>query len=136
MESRGILDCENQEHLYALHYVYTARINNRLQIFRSAWNTHPIRTAGNLNPVQLWVTGMLHNFHSSHLPVREMFCQSQDTSEDTENEDTKSADEDPEECYVDQALCLLIDRLHHSDVWGINVYVDTLDVIYSLAGYN
>ncbi len=53
MESKRILDYENQEHLYALHYVYTARINYSLHILCSARNIHRIRTEGNLTPMQL-----------------------------------------------------------------------------------
>ena len=43
MESSGIFDCENALHLCALHYVFFARINNSLEAFQQAWNSHSLR---------------------------------------------------------------------------------------------
>ena len=73
MQSNQVLDCSNHEHLHALHYVYTLHINKSLEIFKSEWNCHPIRTERNLCPTQLWVIGMLQNFGSAHMAVNELF---------------------------------------------------------------
>ncbi len=51
-------DLLNQEHLYALHYVYL-RINRALQVFRSSWNEHGLRTERGQTPNQLFTTGVL-----------------------------------------------------------------------------
>ena len=57
MEDIGIVDSENDVHLFSLHYVYLPRINQSLQLFASTWNNHPLGTASNRSPIQLWMTG-------------------------------------------------------------------------------
>ncbi len=83
MENEGILDCENEDHLLSLHYLFVPRINSNLDSFQSAWNTHPIRTERNLMPSQLWVSGMLHNFDSNRSAIHELFYQQQTNDDDT-----------------------------------------------------
>ena len=57
LEHYEILDPINDAHLYALHYVYISRINNSLQQFIEAWNSHGIRTVHGQTPDQLFVSG-------------------------------------------------------------------------------
>ena len=59
-------DLLNQEHLYALHYVYL-RINRALQVFRSSWNEHGLRTERGQTPNQ--PTGVLRMRHSGLVAV-------------------------------------------------------------------
>lgn len=54
MESINILDPINEVHLYCLHYVYLQRINDHLNQWIEAWIHHPLRTASNRTPMQLW----------------------------------------------------------------------------------
>ncbi len=126
MESRGILDCENPEHLNALHYVYTPRINDSLQMFSSAWNIHPIRTERNLTPMQLWVTGMMQNFGSNHLPIRELLSHESNELNDSTASESESESED-----YSHNLHSTVDPLQHSDAWGVDLYVDALSVLSS-----
>lgn len=58
MEDVGLLDIDNQCHLYCLHYVYLDRINSTLHKFVQAWNSHPLSSEGNLTPLQLWTLGL------------------------------------------------------------------------------
>ena len=60
MENEGILDIGNDVHLYALRYVFKARINNSLKAFAEGWNHHPLSSEGNMSPVQLWLWGLRH----------------------------------------------------------------------------
>ena len=60
-------------HLFALQYVYMPHIDQTLATFRGAWNRHSIRTADNLSPIQLWVSGTLQNYYSHHSLVVEVF---------------------------------------------------------------
>jgi hypothetical protein len=53
LEEEGVLDCANEVHLFCLHYVYTSRINRALNVFKQAWNLHPLSSKGNLSPCQL-----------------------------------------------------------------------------------
>ena len=58
MEGQGVLDADNEVHLFCLHYIYLQRIDAALVSFTNAWNNHPIRTERNLTPIQLWISGL------------------------------------------------------------------------------
>ena len=53
------LDVADNVHMFCLHYVFKARINQHLKWFSTGWDNHPIRTAGNRTPNQLWIIGSL-----------------------------------------------------------------------------
>ena len=72
-EDDNILDVTNDLHLQALQFVFLPEINQRMDEFRRAWNSHRIRTAGNLSPQQLWLRGMLANANSGHTATVEIF---------------------------------------------------------------
>jgi hypothetical protein len=59
LEDRELLDPLNEIHLFALHYIYTPRINATLKGFVEGWNNHGMRTAGRKTPNQLFVEGSL-----------------------------------------------------------------------------
>ena len=54
MEDIGILDPMNENHLYALHYIFIPVINNALHIFIRSWNSHSISTSNAKTPMQLY----------------------------------------------------------------------------------
>ena len=54
MESCGILDPLDDVHLFALHFIYLPRINKSLTEFRLQYMHHPMRTANNRSPFQLF----------------------------------------------------------------------------------
>ena len=58
MEANGILDVDNEIHMFCHHYTFIARINRALAGFKSAWNNHPLSTQGSLSPNQLWIIGL------------------------------------------------------------------------------
>ena len=64
MESHDLLDPLNEQHLYALRYVFIPRINCALSEFIQGWNHHPIRTTHNKSPQQLFTAGGLLLQHS------------------------------------------------------------------------
>ena len=55
----GLLNPDDENHLFSLHYVFLPRINRHLQHFKDAYARHRIRTARNRTPMQLWVEGHL-----------------------------------------------------------------------------
>ena len=57
LEDEKMLDACNNVDLYALHYVFVPRINNRLKVFQRAYSHHPLRTARNRSPLQMWMSG-------------------------------------------------------------------------------
>ena len=66
LESQGLLDAENEIHIFCLHAVFLPRINHCITCFINMWNNHKLRTAGNKTPLQLFVTG-LHNRRGTQL---------------------------------------------------------------------
>jgi hypothetical protein len=58
LEDIELLDIDNPIHLFCLHYVYRLRINWHLQQFVLGWNNHPLRTARNQSPNQMWIGGL------------------------------------------------------------------------------
>ena len=60
MESYGILNPLDDIHLFALHFIYLPRINKSLYEFRLQYVHHPMRTANNRSPFQIFHEGVLH----------------------------------------------------------------------------
>lgn len=58
MEDLMILNTDSEVHMFCLHYVYIARLNNSLNHFLHSWNQHPLSTCRNLSPMQLWIVGL------------------------------------------------------------------------------
>ena len=59
MEECGILDPDNEIHLFALQFTFLPRINKSLETFTYGFNNTPLSTEHFQSPVQLWVRGML-----------------------------------------------------------------------------
>lgn len=64
MEEEGLLDNLNDLHLFALHYIFIPRIQKSLDEFKAQWNSHPVSTAENSSPEQLFISGMFTNNHA------------------------------------------------------------------------
>ena len=58
MEVTGILDIDNEVHMFSLHYVYLPQINVSLEYFIQAWNNHPLSSERYMTPIQLWISGL------------------------------------------------------------------------------
>jgi len=64
LEEHELLDPLNEQHLYALHYVYIPKLNQSLNAFQAAWNNHGLRTENGSTPRQLFAAGLLRLRHS------------------------------------------------------------------------
>ena len=73
MEDTGILNPDNDNDMFCLHFIYTPLINQALQLFKRSWNNHKLSTEGNLTPHQLYIKGMLERFGTSDLATRDVF---------------------------------------------------------------
>jgi hypothetical protein len=73
LERSGLLDVDNDIHLWCLHYVFLPVVNRHLQSWKNAWIHHPLRTETNSTPMQLWVKGLHHVYHSGSDVSREAF---------------------------------------------------------------
>ena len=68
LEQCNLLDLLSEIDLYALHYVYCSRINSALAEFVIQYNHHPMRTAPNRSPIQLFHEGAV--MHSTYTGAR------------------------------------------------------------------
>ena len=59
MEDHNLLNALDNVQLFALHFVYLPRINQSLSEFRLQYNHHPLRTARNQSPLQIYHEGVL-----------------------------------------------------------------------------
>ena len=72
MEDCGVLNPCNDIDLYALHFVYSPRINRHFQCWLRGWIHHKISGIGK-TPMQLWVQGLQAQANSSCNSIREIF---------------------------------------------------------------
>ncbi len=63
MEECQLLDPVNELHIFSLHFMYLPRINRALQEMERDWAYHPISSANNQSPYQLWYSGMTWLLH-------------------------------------------------------------------------
>ena len=75
IEGHDLLDPLSEEHLIALYYVFSPRINNCINSFTRQWNFHPIRTEGNLSPYRLWTQGCYRFARSNDTAVSDLMNQ-------------------------------------------------------------
>ena len=76
MESQQLLDPDNKLHLFCFLCVYIPRINKSLLEFCEQYNRHPLRTANNRSPYQLFLEGMITKRHSDHAAISNFFSDS------------------------------------------------------------
>ncbi|XP_046902362.1 uncharacterized protein LOC124485088 isoform X2 [Hypomesus transpacificus] len=69
---------------FSLHKTYLPEIQNRLDCFRVAWNSHSLRTEHNCTPNQIWMDGMLGNIHQNATAVQRVFGEDPYTEESLE----------------------------------------------------
>eukprot|EP00111_Clytia_hemisphaerica_P014281 TCONS_00042060-protein len=135
LEQNDFLDISSWKHLYLLHYIFLPRLNKSLGSFWDAWNHHPISTARNKTPMQLWLTGIVNycpnqpdqvfdfvNFGIDHFIHR-----------DIDFDDTNIAIEVPQfDCpFTMNELLVLhsIQPLAESSSFGIDIYVSALEML-------
>ena len=73
MEEQGYLDINDERHILALHYVFEPRINSHLQQFANSWDNHPMSTAHNSTPNQLWIQGLFNIANANNIISQEVW---------------------------------------------------------------
>ena len=59
LEDMGLLTLNSATHLFFVHFVFTPRINQHLELFRSGYDNHPLSSESNMTPIQLWMHGLV-----------------------------------------------------------------------------
>lgn len=65
----NLLNPLDEVHMYCLHFVFLHAINEDISEFVTQYNHHPLRTAQNQSPLQLWDSGTLNRFESNSTGV-------------------------------------------------------------------
>ncbi|XP_041857363.1 uncharacterized protein LOC121650109 [Melanotaenia boesemani] len=73
LEDAEHLDLSNDIHKLSLQLVYLPEIQKSLELFREAWNNHPLRTENNRTPTQIWTQGMLSNIATDNAAINNVF---------------------------------------------------------------
>ena len=144
LEHQNLLDPDNRLHRYALHFVYLPRINRSLQVFKDGWNHHGVRTAHNLSPHQLFVTGALQ-LQRRGLHALDFFHQV-DSMYGVDEEDGALEENDytvyiPSNTFIltEEHLAQLqtsINPLADSTNYGIELYQQTLTFLHTVLSSN
>ena len=127
--------CHNQA--FVLRLVFLQRINADLDLFCSAWDNHPIRTANNGTPDQLFIIGQLSYDPNSNIPeiVTDSYgidFEGPASSEISENRiDTVPLYDILDETDLQQVL-QEIDFVAPSDSFGIDIYIRTLKLVKNI----
>lgn len=130
-----ILDHLSEYHLWALHYVFIARINRALGEFVNSWNNHPIRTAGHKTPQQLFTAGALLLQHSQLIAldffdnVDDNYGTDPDGPIPAEEEETGVSVPQTSLTFTDTNMAILqqnIDPFGATENYGMDLYEQTL----------
>ena len=73
MEDYGVLDIDNDVHLFCLHYVFKPRIQEDLSTWQAGHNNHGVRTEAYQTPLNLWYSGNLANQHTNYSAMANIF---------------------------------------------------------------
>uniref|UniRef100_A0A7M5X4R2 Integrase catalytic domain-containing protein n=1 Tax=Clytia hemisphaerica TaxID=252671 RepID=A0A7M5X4R2_9CNID len=85
MESIGILDPLQEADLFSLHFVFIDRINRSCDELVGQLNHHPMRTANNQSPMQLFVTRCIELYGSQSSVTSELYNINQDEDREIPN---------------------------------------------------
>jgi len=143
----GVLDTDNDVHLFILHYVFLPRINRVISSFVAGWNNHSLRTERNQTPNRIWFNGIIDQRNRDQHQIAEFFEDEishddlewfgMDWGAPTPLDDglsTVEIDDITLPAIEDEIFQELhsIDPLRDSASFGIDIYLDCI----SLFGYN
>lgn len=75
LEENRLLNPLEEMDMFSLHYVYLRVINEALREFVLQYNHHPLRTANNQSPLQLWHSGTLGRFGNDAIGVNSILAE-------------------------------------------------------------
>ena len=73
MEENNLLDPDNDNDMFALHYVFLPRVQRLLDTFVQCFNMHLVSTEHNRTPWQLWASGCLRNLKLPNAGIPDVF---------------------------------------------------------------
>ncbi len=137
LEQLEALNCENDTDIFSLHYVLIPRINNSLQAFKAAWNSHPLSSENHKSPLQLYHAYSRGSslFNESIDPL---VYGIEDSSSESDDEDDYPNDVVVPDIYLPlsqnsvQQLQASINPLEICNDHGKQLYLDTVHLVFQL----
>ncbi|XP_057301688.1 uncharacterized protein LOC130636097 [Hydractinia symbiolongicarpus] len=133
MEDQGILNMENDVHVFVLHRIFQPRINRVITSFISGWNNHPLRTERNWSPRKIWNNGMRNMELNEGGPVEDLVWFGIDWTAlspldnglpTVELEDVRC----PHSQNIEEAINV-VDIMRDSCYFGIDIFLEVLSYI-------
>ncbi|CAM4428282.1 unnamed protein product [Leuciscus chuanchicus] len=131
LSSTGALNPDNELDIICLHYVMLPRINMHLQLFKQAWDRHPISTEHGRSPQQLWIEGQLRNSNQICDPLYlEEHSIDWEGPTPVDCDDITEVPPPPENLHnaVFQFLQGRVDPLGTSTCFGVDIFLEALRV--------
>ncbi|XP_041866834.1 uncharacterized protein LOC121655951 [Melanotaenia boesemani] len=138
LEDQDLLDIANIHHLFCCHYLFLPQIQASLDVFSKAWDNHPIRTEQNLTPNQLWQLGLAQNPVSDPEGILIPETEWEESGYVTEPHPGINVPVLDSPLSDPQLLELQdnINPLQHSDCFGVDIYLHTVQYVENLLGAN
>ena len=143
LEQNSLLNPIDNIHLFALHYIFTPRINRSLCQFVDAWNSYGVRTEHGQTPNQLFTSGSLR-LRNSGLPALDFFEYVPESygMYDADDRNSDEGDAAPQAIEIPSTMIVISDEelaelhaainpLDDSDDFGVNLYTATLELLQS-----
>ena len=142
LEDSQLLDPLNEIHIFSLHYIYLPRINRALSEMKRDRAHHPISTANNRSPHQLWHYGMTRLIHIDPVSAEEVMVNTWEEYgideeapyPDVDADNNVVIPESPVQLNEDQQLHLeqTIDPLFDDNNEEIDLYQDAVNLLTQL----
>ena len=114
------------------------RINADIEAFVQMWDNHPIRSARNKTPNQLWILGKLHyNPNQDNSQIDNYYGIDHEGPSTTAYSDTETSVQDifgPLTFLEMASLRQNFDFLSDSDSFGIDIYMNVLNAANEIVG--
>ena len=78
LEQQNIFNPDSELHLLTLHLVYLPLVNDAFNAFVEQWNSHPVTSACNYTPIQLWVRGLVASRNTGYSAVDDVLTDRQE----------------------------------------------------------
>ena len=135
LEEGGLLDINSATHLFCLHYVFTPRINQHLEMFGNGYDNHPLSSESNMTPVQLWIYGLANWQRECEPSDGDMASFGVDYDGETWSDLSIQVPEIP--CPLTDTdfnrMKSTVDPLEESSCYGIDTYMKSLEIVADLS---
>ena len=137
MEQSGILNLENELHMFVLHLVFLPRLNHSLSEFKALYNDHRLSSERNWTPNQIWRNGILDQDNPLSTNDLDDSIEPEFFGEDpsapfpiseSNNVNVTPPNIDNHE-YLSEVIKDKLDVNKPSNEMGIDIYLEALDIL-------